>query len=851
MVLKFAFFLSLLAKFCQANLYDASFTVTVPVSSFSSDSKGCTVLSNDDVVVGGSTSGVLGSSSFGGLDFFIQRYTSSGSLIWTWQIGGTADDKLTNIASDSADNIYAVGTCGGNFDGITLASYVNNVCITKRDPSGNKLFSKLLGGNGEDIGTGLAVDNANNLFYVAGYTTSSALNGFTFMGPDYDTFITKFSTTNGNVGSHYQHNKKKFTAVVLDSSGNTAMVGGCCESSSTHYFSLLVKKTTPSNGPIFHINAGSSAYSEYGLGAATDSSNAVYAVGYKQTGSIQYAKVTKFSSAGTNLWEFFSTDTSDTAICAAVDSQNNVLYVAGQGKPPGSSIFQPRLWILNAISGALISTPPFSATGSGSFNAIHTAPGGSVFLTGTFTGSFQGQSVSAGSPSNAFLLKLEGFPTTFSPNRLPTLNPTSTASQSASAVPSAVPSADPSAAPTVDPTVAPSVTPTARPSAVPSADPSAAPTVDPTVAPSVTPTARPSAVPSADPSAAPTLDPTVAPSVTPTVSPSAVPSADPSAAPTADPTAIPTAAPTRVCLQWTLGIEGQSCSTTCASVSRVCKNSYLRDIVTAEAFYAMVAGAVNVRTGDFIGSFEALCSYGANDLGGSVGVPSFLPVVYTAESGSPVRGSCSYPTSLADLSGCDAVPTGLPFRQFCPCVDYDCDGSWLLGYVGESCDSTCASGGKVCEGDPLSQVLTPEAFSDMVATAIDVSSSEAIGLNASTFCNHGISSDFGFAAAPAALVTYGYSESNMTFCTYPTLPSEELEASCDVAYRFARRFCNCRRSVSSDFGARKLQLVELAGQPDVLEQDVIAPSSLRQVGTGHKSEGSYWIKNVADALGFV
>eukprot|EP01032_Pedospumella_encystans_P000414 gene414-470_t len=167
----------------------------------------------------------------------------------------------------------------------------------------------------------------------------------------------------------------------------------------------------------------------------------------------------------------------------------------------------------------------------------------------------------------------------------------------------------------------------------------------------------------------PTAVPTAAPTVIPTTSPSAAPSASPSAAPTL----VPTAAPTRVCVQWTLGDYGETCSATCGRLDRVCKNSYFEAVTTQEAFYSMVGSAVNVRTGGAVGSAEHFCGSDAS-FGASVGAPAVLSALYSSVTASSMRNTCSFPQTAAEVTAdCDAQLPLDAFRRFCPCVDHSCD----------------------------------------------------------------------------------------------------------------------------------------------------------------------------------
>ncbi len=223
----------------------------------------------------------------------------------------------------------------------------------------------------------------------------------------------------------------------------------------------------------------------------------------------------------------------------------------------------------------------------------------------------------------------------------------------------------------------------------------------------------------------------------------------------------------------------------------MCKSSYFEEVITQEVFYEVVESAVNVRSGGAVGSAASFCG-SASTLGASVGVPAALSVVYTnADGTSPMRATCSFPTSAA-AANCD---TELPldsFRRFCPCVDYNCDGAWFLGFTGESCDATCDHVGGVCQADPLSDIVDADSFQSMLTSTTELETNQVIGnAAAASFCSDGINL-FNFATAPAA-VSLSHGAFNQTLCTYPTSP-EQLHGGCAQTFLAppAQRFCNCR-----------------------------------------------------------
>lgn len=100
-------------------------------------------------------------------------------LVYSTYLGGSAWESSNAIAVDASGSAYVAGaTQSANFPttvGVaqTVFGGVEDAFVTKFNPAGSALvFSTYLGGAGDDIGLGIAVDSAGAT-YVAGFTTST------------------------------------------------------------------------------------------------------------------------------------------------------------------------------------------------------------------------------------------------------------------------------------------------------------------------------------------------------------------------------------------------------------------------------------------------------------------------------------------------------------------------------------------------------------------------------------------------------------------------------------------------------------------------------------------------------
>src|SRR5579871_3270761 len=110
---------------------------------------------------------------------FITKLNSTGSaLVYSTYLGGTVADYAQAIALDTAGDVYVTGyTASPDFPvstplhGALTGGY--DAFLAELNPAGNSLsFSTFYGGSGNDVGNGVAVDVAGNV-YLAGQTYSS------------------------------------------------------------------------------------------------------------------------------------------------------------------------------------------------------------------------------------------------------------------------------------------------------------------------------------------------------------------------------------------------------------------------------------------------------------------------------------------------------------------------------------------------------------------------------------------------------------------------------------------------------------------------------------------------------
>ncbi len=185
---------------------------------------GVAVDASGNVYVVGSTNGSFSGTSAGGYDAFLVKFNNAGTELWRTQLGTSADDYAYTVAVDLAGNAFIAGTTGGNLSG-TGNLGANDFFIAKYSPSGSRLWVKQGGTAGDDAAYGIAVDSAGNI-YIAGATTGGY--GFQPQG-GYDAFVDKFNSSGVSQwgGRLLGSSADDFAwRVAVDGLGNVHITGG-------------------------------------------------------------------------------------------------------------------------------------------------------------------------------------------------------------------------------------------------------------------------------------------------------------------------------------------------------------------------------------------------------------------------------------------------------------------------------------------------------------------------------------------------------------------------------------------------------------------------------------------------
>ncbi|NQT85338.1 SBBP repeat-containing protein, partial [bacterium] len=144
----------------------------------------------------------------GDYDAYVTKMTASGSVLWTVRIGGKEQEIATGLTIDVEGNAYVTGEIRNTGDPgtayamvppATTASRGDDECfVSKVGPNGELMWTRLLGGSGEDSGFAvLAV--GRDAVYVAGGSDSADFQPkpVTPKGEAGDGFVAKLDARTG------------------------------------------------------------------------------------------------------------------------------------------------------------------------------------------------------------------------------------------------------------------------------------------------------------------------------------------------------------------------------------------------------------------------------------------------------------------------------------------------------------------------------------------------------------------------------------------------------------------------------------------------------------------------------
>jgi molybdopterin-binding protein len=256
---------------------------------------------------------------------------ADGNWLWASQAGGSGSDEGYEITLDDAGNSYVTGYFEGTatFDSYSLTSSgYSDIFVAKMDTDGNWLWASQAGGNSDDEGYGITVDDSGNS-YVTGYFEGTATFGaYSLTSSGYsDIFVAKMDA-GGNWlwafqagGSDDDHGK----GITIDDAGNSYVTGYFCgiatfgshSLTSTGESNIFIAKTDADGNWLWANRAGSNT-DNYGRSIIVDNAGNSYTIGDFE-GTATFGTYTLYSNQCSDIF------------VSKIDTDGNWLWVSQAG----------------------------------------------------------------------------------------------------------------------------------------------------------------------------------------------------------------------------------------------------------------------------------------------------------------------------------------------------------------------------------------------------------------------------------------------------------------------------------------------------------------------------------------
>jgi len=298
-------------------------------------SYGVAVDAQGNAFLSGYTSGSLYGTNAGGNDAFLAKYDGSGNQVWIRQSGSAGWDYCTSTAVDSNGNAYIGGVTLGNMQGTNAGDY--DFYLSKYSPSGSLVWTRQYGTVAEDRACSIAVDNSNNV-YIGGYTWGD-LESPPGARSSPDAFLAKYDSAGNRswVEQLYYGSWDYGFGVTTDAAGNAFLAGyteGAVFGTYKRAGDLILAKYGSGGNFLWGKEFGTYER-EYAMSVAVDPQGSAYVAGYTYAdlggpnAGYDDAFLTKYDGSGNFVWnQQVGTDRIDYCYGVDVDANGNP-YITG------------------------------------------------------------------------------------------------------------------------------------------------------------------------------------------------------------------------------------------------------------------------------------------------------------------------------------------------------------------------------------------------------------------------------------------------------------------------------------------------------------------------------------------
>jgi hypothetical protein len=346
---------------------------------------------------------------------------------------GTTTATATVV--DSSGNVYMLGNATGDF-GSQINAGEQDVYLTKVDSAGTTLWTRMVGSAGTASGASLAL-NPNGGVTLVG-TTDAKLTTTAVANGNQDSFVTRYDANGTQVWTtQIQTLNRNQAAAVSVASDGSVYIGGQTTGAigagqvkiggSDAYLIKLDNKGKIATQQTLPLPAAAVADRvQFGTtGNDTVSATALNAAGDLFVASVQDGQAVLSKYAGGDIlsapaWQLNLGAIQNGGAITGLAVSNDKIYVAGSTSNPAltaatiakASSGGSEAFVLAATdNGATATSDRVSYIGTAAIDkggAVTVGADGTVYLTGSTTGTFAGQTRNAADTSNMFVAALAG-----------------------------------------------------------------------------------------------------------------------------------------------------------------------------------------------------------------------------------------------------------------------------------------------------------------------------------------------------------------------------------------------------------------------------------------------------------
>ncbi len=343
---------------------ESVFSSAIAPDSGTADAKGSVVDADGNVYVVGNTSGNFGSQvNQGSQDVYLTKYDSSGQVQWTRMLGASDTASAFAVGLDPTGGVVVAGSVTGHLTPTAIGGGKDSF-VAKYDAHGDQTWLRQTAPVADDEAFSVAVDGSGNV-YVGGQL-SGTLGGQTSAGGK-DAYVTKLS----NKGALIYN--RQFGTAGTDAASKTAVASdGNLLVASVQDGHAIVTKYDGADGTsaalwqmdLGDLNGGA-------IGGLTVDGDQVYISGTTSNAALDaggHANIAAISSGGTEAFVFNLTDSGGSA------SADFVSYVGTGVSEQGGGV---------AVAN------------------------GKVYVTGTTSGTFGGETRTTEGTHNMFVAQMD------------------------------------------------------------------------------------------------------------------------------------------------------------------------------------------------------------------------------------------------------------------------------------------------------------------------------------------------------------------------------------------------------------------------------------------------------------